>query len=87
MFLVCVDAYSKWPEVHIMSTTTVSKTVTVLREWFASYGIPEQIVTDKGSQFLAEEFATFVKRNGVKHVKSAPYHPPRTDLLKGLSNR
>ena len=32
MFLVCVDAYSKWPEVRVMSTTTVCKTVNVLRE-------------------------------------------------------
>ena len=35
MFLVCVDAFSKWPEVKVMSTTTVSKTLNVLREWFA----------------------------------------------------
>ena len=82
MFLVCVDAYSKWPEVRIMSTTTVSKTVNVLREWFASHGIPEQIVTDNGPQFVAEEFATFVKRNGVKHVKSAPYHPASNGLAE-----
>ena len=32
MFLVAVDAYSKWPEVRIMSTTTVSMTLDVLRE-------------------------------------------------------
>ena len=34
MFLVCVDAFSKWPEARVMSTTTVSKTLNVLREWF-----------------------------------------------------
>ena len=27
MFLVAVDAYSKWPEVIVLSSTTVSKTL------------------------------------------------------------
>ena len=82
MFLVCVDAYSKWPEVRVMSSTTVSKTLNVLREWFTSHGIPEQIVTDNGPQFIAEEFDVFTKRNGIKHVKSAPYHPASNGLAK-----
>ena len=42
MFLVAVDSHSKWPEVFIMSTTTVSKTIEVLRVMFAAYGPPEQ---------------------------------------------
>ena len=82
MFLVCVDAFSKWPEVKVMSTTTVSKTLNVLREWFAVHGIPEQIVTDNGPQFIAEEFDEFTKRNGIKHVKSAPYHPASNGLAE-----
>ncbi len=69
MFLIAVDAYSKWSEVKIMSTTPVSKTLDVLREWFV---IPEQLVTDNGSQFIAEEFELFTKHNG---IRSAPYHP------------
>ena len=42
---------------------------------FASYGLPEQLVTDNGSQFTSDEFATFLKLNGVKHVRCSPYHP------------
>jgi transposase InsO family protein len=82
MFLVCVDAFSKWPEVRVMSSTTVSKTLNVLREWFSVHGIPEQIVTDNGPQFIAEEFDEFTKRNGIKHVKSAPYHPASNGLAE-----
>ena len=82
MFLVAVDAYSKWPEVRIMSTTTVSRTLDVLREWFAAHGIPEHLVTDNEPQFVAEEFETFTKRNVIKHVKSAPYHPASNGLAE-----
>lgn len=54
----------------------------MLREWFATHGIPEQVVTDNGPQFVAEEFEIFVKRNGIKHVKSAPYHPASNGLAE-----
>ena len=36
MFLVAVDAYSKWLEVRMMTQTTVSKTLDILREWFST---------------------------------------------------
>ena len=36
MFLVAVDAHSKWSEVHQMTTTTATKTIEVLRKTFAT---------------------------------------------------
>lgn len=80
MFLVGVDAYSKWPEVRVKSVTTASSTLDMLREWFAVHGIPEQLVTNNGTQFTSEAFEIFVKQNGIKHVKSAPYHPASNGL-------
>ena len=74
-FLVIVDAHSKWPEVFEMSSTSTSKTITVLRQLFAKYGLPEQVVSDNGPQFTSEEFRHFVKDNGIKHIRCAPYHP------------
>ena len=47
-YLIVVDAHSKWPEVHHMSTTTKTKTIQVLRSLSARYGIPEQLVSDNG---------------------------------------
>ncbi len=82
MFLVGVDAFSKWPEVQVMSTTTAVKTLDVLREWFSAHGIPEHIVTDNGPQFISEEFEIFTKRNGIERVKSAPYHPASNGLAE-----
>ena len=82
MFLVGVDAHSKWPEVFTMTSTTAKKTIEVLRHLFAAYGISERIVTDNGPQFITEEFATFMKRNGVKHIRTIPYHPASNGLAE-----
>ena len=75
MFLLAVDAHSKWPEVIEMSNTTSSKTTDELRRLFATYGLPEQLVTDNGPQFVSQEFSSFMKSNGIKHIKTSPYHP------------
>ncbi|XP_049333711.1 uncharacterized protein K02A2.6-like [Astyanax mexicanus] len=75
MYMVVVDAHSKWPEVQIMESTTTDRTIRVLRNLFSRYGIPEVLVSDNGPQFTAQEFATFLKANHVKHIRSAPYHP------------
>ena len=56
MFLIVVDAHSKWPEVIEMTSTTSSKTVGDIRQLFARYRLPVQIVTDNGTQFVAEKF-------------------------------
>ena len=60
MFFVLVDAHSKWPEVVEMNTTTSAKTIEVMQTFFASYGMPEQVVSDNGPQFTADEFVEFM---------------------------
>ena len=81
-FLVVVDAHSKWPEVFTMSSTTTTATITVLRKLFAAYGLPLQVVTDNGPQFVSDEFASFMRGNGIRHIKSAPYHPATNGLAE-----
>ena len=75
MYLIVIDAHSKWPEVVEMTTTTSHKTITELQRLFSMYGIPTQLVSDNGPQFTSEEFTSFMKRNGIKHIRRAPYNP------------
>ena len=51
MFLVVVDAHSKWPEVLIAKSTTTDSTMEALRTLFGRYGLPKQLVSDNGPQF------------------------------------
>ena len=82
MFFVLVDAHSKWPEIVPMSSTSSAKTIEVLRNLVVSYGLPQQIVSDNGPQFVSEEFSDFLKKNGVKHIRSIPYHPSTNGLVE-----
>ena len=48
MFVVAVDAHSKWPKVVMMPNTTSQLTIDVLRFLFSRYGLPEQLVSNNG---------------------------------------
>jgi len=61
MFVI-VDAHAKWPEVFVMNSTSTDKTIEVLRQVFAAYGLLEQLVSDNSPQFIVEEFTVFLKK-------------------------
>ena len=56
MWLILIDAYSKWPDIYAVSATTAQATIQQLRKVFAAYGLPKLLITDNGTQFVASEF-------------------------------
>ena len=81
-FLIVMDAHSKWIEVEIVPSTATSHTIQKLRNMFATHGLPETVVSDNGSCFTSGEFSTFMAYYGVRHIKSAPYHPATNGLAE-----
>ena len=47
---------------------------------FTIQGLPQQLVSDNGPQFVSDQFAQFLKQNGIKHFRSSPYHPSTNGL-------
>jgi len=82
MFLIGVDAYSRWLQIEKMDTTISAKTIENLQNLFARYDVPAQLVSDNGVQYKSEEFKLLLKRNGIKHITSAPYHPASNGLAE-----
>ena len=82
MFLIVVDAHSKWMGVKPVSSATSTATVEHLRSMFSIHGLPEMLITDNGSVFTSAEFKEFLNRNGIQHITSAPYHPASNGLAE-----
>jgi len=74
-FLLIVDSFTKWLEIYPMNSTAATPVIENLYEVFARYGLPKTIVSDNGPPFQSDEFATFMKKNGIQHKFSSPYHP------------
>jgi transposase InsO family protein len=82
MFLVVVDAHSKWPAVTVMKSISAERTNEELRSIFSHFGLPTQLISDNGHQLVSEEFCSFMEANGIQHFKSAPYHPAKNGLAE-----
>ena len=77
MFLVVVDAHSKWIDVlPVQSATYNILTIEKMRVVFAVHGLPRKIDTDNGSVFTSAEFTEFVD------VRTSPYHPSSNGLAE-----
>ena len=67
----------------VFDNATTENTIKVLKEGFAEYGIPDEILTDHGTQFVAAKnrekakhsFKEFLEKNGVKHILTRINHP------------
>ena len=82
LYLILVDAHSKWIDVHMMNSITSAKTIEKLQIIFATFGLPRKVVTDNGTSFTSAEFKSFMSDNGIVHVTSAPYHPSSNGLAE-----
>ena len=71
MFLVIVDAYSKWLEVVPMNSTMTEKTLDVLRSCSQGMACLSKLypITDLNSLLPNSRI------NGVKHIRTIPYQP------------
>lgn len=74
-FLIIIDSTTKWIEAFLMPRTTGSHVCKILRETFARFGLPTEVVSDNGPPFTSHEIQEFMKNNGIKHTFTPVYHP------------
>jgi len=63
-------------------STSSAVTIKKLQITFAALGLPETIVSDNGICFSSQEIQTFMKQNGVQHIRTSSHHP--SSNLNGL---
>ncbi len=68
-----------------MKSTTSAATIKKLRDIFAIHGLPATLVSDNYGSIFRHKFRVrkFVRKNAIRHIKAAPYHP----ALNGLAKR
>ena len=65
-----------------MASMTSAHTISHLCSIFARHGIPEEIVTDNGTQFSSHDFRSFSRSNNIKHTTSSPLFPQSNGLAE-----
>ena len=76
MYLIIIDAHSKWPEIiNCKKYADAKRLIKELKNLFVRFGLPMHCVTEGGPQFRSTEFLEFLKANKIEHTFSPPYHP------------
>jgi transposase InsO family protein len=74
-YLVMCDYYSRWIEVLLLTSTTSTAVISRMKDVFARFGVPIEIISDNGPQFTSAEFKDFASKYDFTHVTSSPYLP------------
>ena len=84
MWLVAIDAKTRFPYLAMMNVgqTTAKHTISALKHIFAIEGLCDTIVSDNGSQFVAEEFGKFCHSHGILHITSPVAHPSSNGIAE-----
>lgn len=84
LLLVMIDAFLKWPEVVVVSSTSALQTIDKLRTVFTTHELPVTLVSDNSPPFSLTEFEKFMKGNGIIHCRVPPYHPSSNGLAENM---
>lgn len=57
-----------------MTPLTSAGVIHKLRALFATFGLPQKVMSDNGTAFVSGEIMVFYRRNGIHAVTSALYH-------------
>ena len=72
LFLILIDAHSKWIEAHIVSSTAADVTIAKLCSMFTIHGIPEHLVSDNRSGFFPVRNLRFSPKKMESITRSLP---------------
>lgn len=73
--LVVIDAYTKYVRLFAVKSTNANEVIASLESLFDNFGIPERIISDRGTAFSSNRFAELVAEKQIKHIMTAVASP------------
>ncbi|KAL0194735.1 hypothetical protein M9458_008307 [Cirrhinus mrigala] len=73
--LVVSDYATRYPEAFPLRSITTPKIIHALVQHFSRVGIPEEILTDQGTNFTSRLMGQLNKQLGITAIRTTPYHP------------
>ena len=80
--LVICDYATRYPEAIPLRSIDVVHVAEELIKVFARVGVPEEILTDQGSNFTSQLLAELYRLLHVHPIRTSPYHPQTDGLVE-----
>jgi transposase InsO family protein len=92
---IAVDKFTKWIEIKTAASIIAAKAVEFIKDIMYRFGVPNNIITDNGTQFIGRAFKDFCADLGIKINYASVSHPQsncqveRSNdmILQGLKTR
>ena len=82
--LTCICMASKWPEAIPLKTITAKAVSVGLMEIFSRTGIPLELLSDQGAQFVGKITTQLCKGLRIDKLRTTPYHPETNGIVERL---
>jgi transposase InsO family protein len=73
--LVAIDKFTKWIEFKPIASLTLANAVEFIQDIIFRFGIPNNIITDLGSNFTSSEFFDFCEQKSIQILYALVAHP------------
>ncbi|KYO45537.1 hypothetical protein Y1Q_0015183 [Alligator mississippiensis] len=83
--LVLVDYATRFLEAVPLHSITAPKVAEELLKWIAWVGIPQEILTDQGTNFMSGVMKALCKTLGITQLRTSVYHPQTNGLVERLN--
>ena len=84
--LVFTDYFTKFPICFRLKDITALTVAKKFLKVMLEYGLMNQVVSDRGSQFMSQVFKALANAAGVKHTPSTSYHPQTNGLTERFNH-
>lgn len=80
--LVVCDYATKYPEAFPLKAIKARQVADCLVQLFSRVGLPREVITDQGTNFLSLLLKQVYQLLGIKGIRTTPYHPQTDGLVE-----
>ena len=80
--LTVVDFSTRYPEAFALRSQTAEEVANALILMFSRVGIPDEIVSDQGTNFMSELMKQLCNCLNINKIRATPYHPQTSGLVE-----
>lgn len=84
--LTICDYATRYPEAIPLPSTEAGRIAKHLVEVFSRVGIPEEILTDQGANFMSALLQDVYQLLSIKRIRTSPYHPQTDGLVERFNS-
>ena len=83
--VVLIDWHSKWVCADVVRSVKTDDIIQFMMSAFTFFGLPTELTSDNGTQFVSSEFQQFLAVHRIKHIRSSIYNPEANGMVERVN--